>query len=148
MSFSYKHFDFFHFFLLLTSSFASIFCFSLFRSSKSSKLFFLFFASCRLAAINALFPLPPSSTLQPRFQCLATHSYAVGVSHHTISLLFYTLRDRGSTVVSLFLQKLLRRNNVTILSRTSFKVSYFSLPSQSIALEVLITAVVSGFRCV
>ena len=40
MSFSYKTLLIFHFFLLLTSSFASFFCFSLFRSSKSSKLFF------------------------------------------------------------------------------------------------------------
>ena len=55
-------------------------------------------------------------------------------------------QGRGSTLDSLFRQKLLWRHNVTFLSKHSFYISSFSLPLHSLILEVLFTAVVTAFR--
>ena len=54
-------------------------------------------------------------------------------------------QGRGSTVDSLFLQKLLWRQKVTFLSKSSFSNSSFYLPSLPIIFEVLFTVVITAF---
>ena len=57
------------------------------------------------------------------------------------------LQTRGSTLVSLILQKLLWRHNVIFLSRSYFNFSYLSLPPQSTVFNFIFSAVVTAFRC-
>ena len=61
---------------------------------------------------------------------------------HFCSSTFCLQQGRGSTLVSLFRQKLLWRHNVTFLSKSFFNISSLSLPSHSLVLDVLFTAVV------
>ena len=70
------------------------------------------------------------------------------VLQHFCSTTLFLQQGRGSTLVSLFLQKLLWRHNVTFLSRSSFNIFSLSFPSHSFVLDVLFTAVVSAFRWV
>ena len=55
-------------------------------------------------------------------------------------------QGRGSTLVSLFLQKLLWRHNVTFLSRSSFIIFSLYFPSHSLVLDVFFTAAVSAIQ--
>ena len=70
------------------------------------------------------------------------------VLQHLCSSTPFLQSGRGSTLVSLFLQKLLWRHNVTFLSRSFINISFFSLSSQSIVFDVLFTAVFTALRCV
>ena len=71
------------------------------------------------------------------------------VLQHLFSFILCFQQGRGSKLVSLILQKLLWKHNVTFLSRSSFNISsLFLLPSQSLTLDVLFTAVSTAFRCV
>ena len=68
------------------------------------------------------------------------------VLQHFCSSTLCLPQGRGSTLDSLFLQKLLWRHNVTLLSKSSFNISSFSFPLRSLVLEILFTAVVTAFR--
>ena len=68
------------------------------------------------------------------------------VLQHFCSSTLCLQQGRGSTLVSMFRQKLLWRHNVTFLSKSSFNMSSLSLPSHSLFLEVLFTAVITAFR--
>ena len=61
------------------------------------------------------------------------------------SSILYLQQGRGSTLVSLFLLKLLWRHNIMFLSRSSFNISSLSLLSHSFVLDVFFTAVVTAF---
>ena len=65
---------------------------------------------------------------------------------HFCSSTFCLQQGTGSKLVSMFRQKLLWRHNVTFLSKSSFNMSSLSLPSLSLFLEVLFTAVITAFR--
>ena len=53
----------------------------------------------------------------------------ITVLQHLSSSILFSQQSRGSTLVSLFLQKLLWRHNVTFLYGSFFNTSSFSLPS-------------------
>ena len=63
---------------------------------------------------------------------------AEAVFQHFCSSTLCLQQGRGSTLDSLFLQKLLWRHNVTFLSKSSFNISAFSFPLRSLVLEILL----------
>ena len=68
------------------------------------------------------------------------------VLQHFCSSTLCLQQGRGSMLISLFRQKLLWRHSVTFLSKSSFNISSLPLPSHSLVLDVLFTAVVTAFR--
>ena len=68
------------------------------------------------------------------------------VLQHLCSSKLCLQQGRGSILVSLFLQKHVWRHKVTFFSSSSFNFSSLSLPSHSLVLDVLFTAVVTAFR--
>ena len=68
---------------------------------------------------------------------LAILTLLEAVLQHFCSSTLCLQQGRGSTLDSLFLQKLLWRHNVTFLSKSSFSISAFSFPLRSLVLEIL-----------
>ena len=135
--------------------FLSHLCFLFFRRLEVLKLLnssisFLF-ASCISAICQCFisFSCDIDSALSVSVSCntsLAILTLLEAVIQHFCSSTLCLQQSRGSTLDSLFLQKLLWRHNVTFLSKSSSNISSFSLPSRSFVLEILFTAVVTAFR--
>ena len=118
-----------------------------------TSLFLLIFASCFPAIFQCSIPssCDIDSALSVSGSCntsVAILTLLEAVLQHFCSSTLCLQQRRGSTLDSLFLQKLLWRHNVTFLSKSSFNISSFSLPSRSLILEILFTAVVTAFRLV
>ena len=71
--------------------------------------------------VNA--PSPAPATLTPHFQSAVFLTLFEAVLQHFCSSTLCSTQGRGSTLVSLFRQKLLWRHNVTLLSKSSFYIS-------------------------
>ena len=71
---------------------------------------------------------------------LAILTLLEAVLQHFCSSTLCLQQGRGSTLDSLFLQKLLWRHNVTFLSKSSFSISAFSFPSALLCQRVLLPA--------
>ena len=128
--------------------------FSSFRKSKTSKFFYFFFFFLPLVLSTVCqCSISPScdtnSALSVSVSCntsLAILTLLEAVLQHFCYSTLCLQQGRGSTLDSLFLQKLLWRHNVTFLSKSSFNISAFSFPLRSLVLEILFTAVVTAFR--
>ena len=121
--------------------------FSSFRSSKTSKFFyfsfFLHLVSTTIRQCSVSSSCDIDSALSVSVSCntsLAILTLLEAVLQHFCSSTLCLQRGRGSTLDSLFLQKLLWRLNVTFLSKSSFNISSFSFPLRSLVLEILFTA--------
>ena len=132
LSFNFFFLSLLCFFLCLISNFVSFFILS------SGHLSMLHLLSCDI-----------DSALSVSVSCntsLAILKLLEVVLQHFCSSAICLQQGRGSTIDSLFLQKLLWRHNVTFPSKSYFNISSFSLPSRSLVLEILFTAVVTAFR--
>ena len=65
----------FYFHFVVNPSFISFFQFLSFQSSKTSRFFLSFFASCHSAIVTAPSSPPVTSTVHSRFPSLATHRW-------------------------------------------------------------------------
>ena len=140
----------FNFFFFVTPLFLF---FLSFRSSKTSKFFyFSFFLHLVLATIcqcSISCSCDTDSALSVSVSCntsLAILTPLEAVLQHFCSSTLCLQQGRGSTLDSLFRQKLLWKHNVTFLSKSSFNISSFFFPLRSLVLEILFTAVVTAMQ--
>ena len=140
---------------ILSFYFSSLLCFSFFRRLEFLKLLnssnFLLFASCfpAICQCSISSSCDIDSALSVSVSCntsLAILTLLEAVLQHFCSSSLCSQQGRGSTLVSLFLQKLLWIHNVTFLSKSSFNISSLSFQLRSLVLEIILTAVVTAFR--
>ena len=131
---------------LLTLCFSRLEVLKLLNSSNFFSFLSCFSATCQCSISSSC---DIDSELSISVSCntsLAILTLLEAVLQHFCSSTLCLQQGRGSTLVSLFRQKLLWRHNVTFLSKSSSKISSFSLSSHSLVLEVLFTSVVTAFR--
>ena len=145
--FSQKTFLSFNNFSFVTSLFTSLFTFSVVRSLEVLLNSSYLSPSLHLCPFSIFSSRDIDSTLPVSVSCnpsVAILTLLEAVLQHFCSSTLCLQQGRGSTFVSLFLQKRPWRHNVTFFSRSSFNISSFSLPPHSLVLDVLFTAVVTA----